>query len=242
MADYEKARYIKVTNVATYDDAKFSIKDLRVFGTTDRMSRSIVKDVKVVRNPEDRREANLLWDAVPGADGYVVRYGIEPDKLYNSYIVYDKTTLYMHSLNTAPEYFFEVEAFDSGLDYYREPYLATLGNGAEIQVAKRTRNFAPGAYRQNQDTKILMLKEGVTEYVFEDIDPGMWVLNHSYGPVLWSGELTGKELISDKKNPKPTVEAFLTRLGKGTEVTGNLMMKIIPGKEKGKIVVTIENK
>lgn len=242
LAKAQKARYIKVTNVATYDDAKFSIKDLRVFGTTDRMSRSIVKDVKVVRNPEDRREANLLWDAVPGADGYVVRYGIEPDKLYNSYIVYDKTTLYMHSLNTAPEYFFEVEAFDSGLDYYREPYLATLGNGAEIQVAKRTRNFAPGAYRQNQDTKILMLKEGVTEYVFEDIDPGMWVLNHSYGPVLWSGELTGKELISDKKNPKPTVEAFLTRLGKGTEVTGNLMMKIIPGKEKGKIVVTIENK
>ena len=93
------ARYVRVNNVACYDNALFSIKDLRIFGTTPNMSRTKVNDVKVVRNPEDRREANLLWSPVPGADGYVVRYGIEPDKLYNSYIVYGKTTLYMHSLN-----------------------------------------------------------------------------------------------------------------------------------------------
>lgn len=232
------ARYVKVVNVATYDNAKFSIKDLRIFGTTEKSSVTEVKDFMVARNPEDRREANLLWNPVPGADGYVVRYGIEPDKLYNSYIVYDRNTLYMHSLNTVPEYYFEVEAFDSGLDFYRENSLATLGSGAEIQIAKR--GAGPGmisGYRQESDTKILMLKDGTDEYVFDGIDPGVWVLNHSYGPVLWSGELTEKELISDEADPAPTVEADLTKLGVGDKVTGMLKMKVIPGKEKGRIVV-----
>ncbi|MBP5365687.1 MAG: family 43 glycosylhydrolase [Bacteroidales bacterium] len=236
-----KARYVKVTNIATYDKAKFSIKDLRVFGTTKKMFRSKVNDVKVVRNSADRREANLLWDAVPGADGYVVRYGIEKNKLYNGYIVYGKTTLYLHSLNTAPEYFFEVEAFGSGLDCYKEQSMSTLGTGAEIQIAKRTQGFNPG-YRQAADTKILMLKDGVSEYVFDDIEPGEWVLNHSYGPVLWAGQLTEKELISNEANPKPTVTAFLTEMGVGTKVTGSLEMKVIPGKEKGKVVVIMNKK
>ena len=232
------ARYIKVTNIATYDNAKFSIKDLRVFGTTPNMKTSKVADVKVVRNPQDRREADLLWSPVPDADGYVVRYGIEPNKLYNSYIVYGKNTLYMHSLNTGPEYYFEVEAFDDGLPTYQENTLATLGSGAEIQIAKRGDGpRGNSGYRQAADTKILMLKDGVDEYVFDDIDPGNWVLNHSYGPVLWAGQLTEKELISNAANPQPTVTATLTLMGVGTEITNTLMMKVIPGKEKGKIVV-----
>ena len=229
---------MKVTNVATYDKAKFCIKDLRIFGTTDKMKTTKVTDIKVVRNPQDRREANLLWNPVPGADGYIVRYGIEPNKLYNSYIVYEKNTLYMHSLNTGPEYFFEVEAFDDGLENYKENTLATLGCGAEIQIAKRTAGQGGSfAYRQTADTKIVMLKDGDDEYVFDDITPGEWILNHTYGPVLWAGELTEKELISNNPSPKPTVTATLTLMGVGTKVTNTLMMKVIPGKEKGKIVV-----
>ena len=57
------ARYVKVTNLGTYDGAKFCVKDLRVFGNPDVGKSTVVKDVKVVRNPEDRREAareNLL--------------------------------------------------------------------------------------------------------------------------------------------------------------------------------------
>lgn len=236
-----EARYVKVTNIATYEEALFCIKDLRIFGTTPDSKVSKVSDVMVVRNPQDRREANLLWHPVPGADGYVVRYGIEPDKLYNSYIVYDDNKLYMHSLNTAPEYYFEVEAFDSGLDLYDENTLATMGTGAELQVAKR--GAGPGGmsgYRQTADTKYVMIKEGTTEYVFDNIDAGTWVLNHSYGPVLWAGELTEKELISDEADPKPTVTAFLTYMGAGAKVTNRLTMKVVPGPTCGKIVVEIK--
>lgn len=234
-----EARYVKVVNVSTYDDAKFCIKDLRIFGTTPKMSVKKVNNFLAVRNPEDRREANVIWEPVVGADGYVVRYGIEPNKLYNSYIVYDKNQLYMHSLNTAPEkYYFEVEAFDSGLDTYRENTLVTKGIGAELQLVQRPKDGGFSAYRQMDNAKILMMKEGQNEYVFENIEPGSWILNHAYGPVLWAGELTEKELISSEANPKPTLEvANLTLLGVGSTITGSLEMKVIPGKEKGKIVV-----
>ena len=228
------ARYVKVVNVSTYDGAKFSIKDLRIFGTTPQMWTKPVKKFMALRNPQDRREANIVWEPVPGADGYIIRYGIEKKKLYNSYIVYDRTSLYMHSMNTAPEYYFEIEAFNSGLDYWRENPLETIGMGAEIQLAKGSGSFA---YRGSSTTVYHMLKEGQTEYRFENLEPGNYVLNHSYGPVLWSGELTEKDLISDASDPQPTVTAFLTQMGAGTSVTGTLEMKVIPGPKGGTMTV-----
>ena len=230
----QKARYVKVTNLGTYDGAKFCIKDLRVFGNPEMGVSVRVKDVKVVRNPEDRREATLLWDPVPGADGYVIRYGITPDKLYNSYIVYDGNFFKMHSLNTESEYYFRVESFDSGLDYYREKTEEVNGMGAEIEINKRGNgNFGYGG---NDLTKRVMLKEGVDEYVFEGIDPGHWVINHTYGPVLWDGELTKEDLVGEGE---PGITAKLTELGAGTTVTGELRMKVVRGPESGKVVLNV---
>ena len=85
-------------------------------------------------------------------------------------------------------------------------------------------------------SKRVMLKEGVDEYVFEGIDPGHWVINHTFGPVLWDGDLTEKDLIGEGE---PGIEAKLTELGHGTTVTGELRMKVVRGKEAGKVVVTI---
>ncbi len=232
-----QARYVKVVNVATYDGAKFSIKDLRIFGTTPQMKTQKVKKFMAVRNPDDLREANVMWEPVPGADGYIVRYGIEKKKLYNSYIVYGKNELYMHSLNTAPkQYYFEVEAFSSGLPQYHENPLETIGLGAEIQLAQRGGGGNAG-YAQGAGTRYIMLKEGVSEYSFGEVEPGTWTLSHSYGPVLWSGQLTEKELIADKDDPVETLRVPLTLLGEGTRNTGSLEMVVIPGKEKGIIVV-----
>ena len=235
------ARYVKVTNVACYDDALFSIKDLRIFGTAPAMFRKVVDDVKVVRDPQDRRVADLLWTPFKGADGYVVRYGIEPGKLYNSYIVYGGNTLHMHSLNTAPEYYFEVEAFGSGLPEYRENTLQTKGTGAEIQLLKRKPGERVSGYTMGSDTIYHMVKEGVDEYVFENVTPGYWVLSHSYGPVFFNGELTEKELISKKADPAPTYVQDCTEMGVGTEVRRKMTMEIIPGKTSGKIVVRISD-
>lgn len=221
-----KARYVKVTNVFTPDSGKFAVKDLRVFGNPEIAKITKVDNVTVVRNPEDRRDATLLWQPVKGADGYVVRYGIEPNKLYNSYMVYDAYSLTMHSLNKDPEYYFKVEAFDSGTDYYRERTEQTMGRGAEIELVK--------------DGKMIerkMIKEGKDEYVFENIEPGQYTFRHTFGPVLWKGELTKAELIGS--GDKVTVTDILSPLGVGTKVTGQMEMKVVPGKESGKFVVIL---
>jgi xylan 1,4-beta-xylosidase len=234
LAEPVKVRYVKLTNLFTPDGGKFAVKDLRIFGNPEAAKFTKVRNVKVVRNQEDRRDATLLWEPVKGAAGYVVRYGIERGKLYNNYTVYDANTLTIHSLNKNPEYYFEVEAFDNGTGYYRERTQITLGRGAEIELSKGGAAQTGGVFGQGPvDRK--MVKEGTNEYVFENITPGDYVLRHSFGPVLWSGKLTAAELTGS--GDKPTVTATLGKLGVGTTVTGHMEMKIIPGKESGKIVV-----
>jgi hypothetical protein len=232
-----QARYVKLVNARQcHDGAKFSVKDLRIFGNPNQGSSVYVDDVKVVRNPRDAREAQLLWNPVPDADGYIIRYGIEPDKLYNSYIVYDQNYFKLHSLNTESDYFFQVQSFDSGLDYYYPRSEAVNGTGGEVEINKRTPGQRGGGYGGDAQTKRVMITEGVDEYVFEGIDPGYWVINHSYGPVLWAGELTEKDLIG---SGEPGIEAKLTEMGTGTRVTGEMRMKVVRGKEAGKVVITL---
>ena len=228
-----QGRYVKLTNTAQcHDGAKFSVKDLRVFGNPSSAGSVIVSGVKVVRNPEDRREASLLWDPVPGADGYIIRYGIEPGKLYNSYIVYDDNYFKLHSLNTESEYLFEVESFDSGLDYYRPKTEEINGTGGEVEMNKR----GQGGYGGNADSKRVMIKEGVDSYVFEGIEPGAWTISHTFGPTLWSGELTAADLIGEGE---PGIEAKLTEMGHGTNVEAEMWMKVVRGPEAGKVVLEI---
>lgn len=221
-----KARYVKLTNAFTPDSGKFAVKELRIFGNPDAAKFTRVTEVFVARNPEDRRDATITWKPVKGADGYVVRYGIEPDKLYNNYMVYDNHTLTMHSLNKEPEYYFEVEAFDSGTDYYRERTEQTMGRGAEIELLKDGQMF-----------ERKMISEGKNEYVFDTIVPGQYVFRHTFGPVLWRGELTATELTG--MEDKATVTDTLSLLGTGLKVLGQMEMKVIPGKEGGKIVVIL---
>jgi xylan 1,4-beta-xylosidase len=221
-----KARYIKVTNVFTHDEGKFAIQELRIFGNPGKAKFTQVNEVMVVRNPEDPRDATLTWQPVKGADGYVVRYGIEPDKLYNNYMVYDDYTITIHSLNRDPEYYFKVEAFDSGTDYYRERTEQTMGRGAEIELLKD---------RDMVERKMII--EGKNEYVFDSIVPGQYTFRHTFGPVLWRGELTKAELIGPDE--KATISDTLSSLGKGLEVLGQMEMKVLTGKESGKFVVTL---
>jgi enterochelin esterase-like enzyme len=237
LAKPAQARFVKVTNARQcHDGAKFSIKDLRIFGNPASAGSVKVAGVKVVRNPEDRREAELLWDPVPGADGYIIRYGIEPGKLYNSYIVYDANSFKLHSLNTESEYTFEVESFDSGLDFFRTRSEEINGTGGEVEINKRVPGRPAFSYGGNDQTKRVMIKEGQDRYVFDGIDPSFWTISHSYGPVLWSGELSEADLVGEGE---PGIEAKLTEMGTGTQVTAEMWMKVVRGPEAGQIILEI---
>jgi hypothetical protein len=55
----------------------------------------------------------LSWDKAEGAEGYIVRYGIAPDKLYNQYQVYGEQTE-IRTLTKGISYYFRVDSFNAG--------------------------------------------------------------------------------------------------------------------------------
>ena len=71
----------------------FSISGLRVFGKGTGKAPGKVKSFKAQRD-EDRRNAQISWDVQKKAQGYNVLWGIAPDKLYNSWLIYDENSLY----------------------------------------------------------------------------------------------------------------------------------------------------
>ncbi|RPH92242.1 MAG: hypothetical protein EHM72_17675, partial [Calditrichaeota bacterium] len=110
------SRYLKLSNVFTPGNGAFAVRDFRIFGNSKQAVFTRINDFTVERNAADGRDAVLQWAPVIGADGYIIRYGIAPDKLYNHYMVYDAETIAIHSLNHGTEYYYDVQAFDNGTD------------------------------------------------------------------------------------------------------------------------------
>ncbi len=105
-----RARYIRYKNIHV-PTPNLSISDLRIFGLGPGDPPAKVEDLKVNRGP-DRRNAYITWQASDIAQGYNVRWGIAPDKLYSSWLVYGQNHLDLRSLNVEQGYFFTVEAFN----------------------------------------------------------------------------------------------------------------------------------
>ncbi len=89
----------------------FALSDLRIFGLGEGSEPRKVRNF-VVNRQEDRRDVKFSWDKVPGATGYNIRWGIAPDKLYNSWLLYEDTELLMRSLTRSQSYYFTIEAFN----------------------------------------------------------------------------------------------------------------------------------
>ena len=106
-----KARYIKMTNYKV-PSGTFALAGLRVFGNGGGKASNAVVDLKVNRTESDRCIVNLSWEKIPGIIGYNIRYGVNKDKLYHNYQVYDKDSLTIRSLNSLLKYYFTIDAFD----------------------------------------------------------------------------------------------------------------------------------
>ncbi len=110
-----RTRFIKIENVSV-PDGKFSLYDLRVFGTREGDAPAEIRDFAVSRNETDTRKALVEWPACDQATGYVVNYGTDPGKLYTSVMVYDTGSLMLTGLNRDVKYYFSVDAFnESGI-------------------------------------------------------------------------------------------------------------------------------
>ena len=81
-----EARYIRYRH--HYVPGKnLAMGDIRVFGLGRGKKPATVKGFTVVREA-DERNARISWKSVKGAHGYNVLWGVAPDKLYSSWMVY----------------------------------------------------------------------------------------------------------------------------------------------------------
>ncbi len=110
LAHPAKVRYVRYRNVHV-PTPHLAISELRLFGKGTGKVPHKVEGLKLVRQ-SDRRDVAVSWKPVQGAQGYNVLWGIAPDKLYSSWMVYDVNELFMRSLTTTQDYYFCVEAFN----------------------------------------------------------------------------------------------------------------------------------
>jgi xylan 1,4-beta-xylosidase len=121
------AQYIKVTNYRV-PTGEFAISDLRVFGTGKIGKPGKVSSFNAIRETYDLRHVTLTWNKQPRATGYMIRYGAQPDKLYQSYQVYSDTSVTIRKLNVGQTYYFRIDAFgEDGV---------TTGDSHEIPIIK----------------------------------------------------------------------------------------------------------
>jgi len=105
-----EVRYVRYNNIHVPTPA-LSLSALRVFGIGKGSKPAAVKHFKVKRG-EDKRKAHLSWSPVDNAQGYNIWWGIAPDKMYSSWLVYGDMELEIRSLNTDQDYNFSIEAFN----------------------------------------------------------------------------------------------------------------------------------
>ena len=106
----EMLRYVRYKNIKV-PTPSLAISEIRVFGEGTGKAPQKVKELKLERQT-DRRDIAISWTPVKGAQGYNVIWGIAPDKLYSSWMVYDNNELFMKSLTVDQDYYFCIEAFN----------------------------------------------------------------------------------------------------------------------------------
>ena len=107
-----QARFIKYEH-GHIGAPNLAISDIRVFGKAPGTA-SPTPGGLAVRRDQDERNAFVSWDEVPGAVGYNILWGIQDDKLYQTYQVFadQGLKLEIRALTLGQGYSFAVEAFN----------------------------------------------------------------------------------------------------------------------------------
>jgi hypothetical protein len=97
-----------------------SLSEFRVFGKAEGQAPKSITNFKAKRQ-SDERNATLQWDVNTSAKGYVIYWGIHPDKMNNSLMVYENN-YELRALNVDQKYYVTIEAFnESGISKVIKP-------------------------------------------------------------------------------------------------------------------------
>lgn len=104
-----RARYVRLTGGNLPYGQTLRISGLRIFGKGEGEKPA---QVKAEASRDGVLDCTVSWTPAPTADGYVVRYGTAPDKLYLSWMVYGATSLRISTLVKNQPYWFCVDSFN----------------------------------------------------------------------------------------------------------------------------------
>lgn len=110
LSEDSRLRYIRATTLELPYDSRFALSGLRVFGFGQGEKAEAVTNLEA--EFPDELTAALRWRAAEGAIGYNLRYGIAEDKLYTSYLVYERTGVLLTGLNKGEPYYCRIDSFN----------------------------------------------------------------------------------------------------------------------------------
>lgn len=107
-----EARFVKYEHIYVAAP-NLAISDIRVFGKSKDPIPSTPKGVTAKRDT-DPRNAIITWQKVPGAVGYNILWGIDKNKLYQTYQIWGDapSSKEIRALSKGVSYYFAVEAFN----------------------------------------------------------------------------------------------------------------------------------
>ena len=105
-------RYVRLTNLGEIPaGGKFAISGLRVFGNNDGNAPEKAPEFNAVRG-EDKRNMTVKWDMLPDAQGYFVRFGVNPNELNTHYQVIGGNEAVIGCLNNGVNCYVTVDAYN----------------------------------------------------------------------------------------------------------------------------------
>ena len=107
-----RTRFIRYEHIYVASP-NLAIGDLRVFGNAAGRPPPTPRRL-AARRATDSRNAVVTWSPVRGAVGYNILWGIQREKLYQTYQVFAdaEPALELRALNVGQEYYIAIEAFD----------------------------------------------------------------------------------------------------------------------------------
>lgn len=107
--DGVSARYVRLTGGELPYGQALRVAGLRIFGNGNGEKPA---EAKAAAKHASDLDILVSWEPVPGAQGCNVRYGIAPDKLYMSWIVYGANELNLSTIIKDQPYWIAVDSFN----------------------------------------------------------------------------------------------------------------------------------
>lgn len=105
-----EARYVRIVSDGV-PEGNFSLYDFRIFGEAKGAKPGKVTDFKVERDAADPRAFRFSWSPAKDASGYILRWGVDPERLIHSAVVYD-TDYEARYFNRDSKYYFSLTPFN----------------------------------------------------------------------------------------------------------------------------------